>query len=149
MKRALLVVCVLAVLAFGVVAILASEKEREERIELQALTEDLSGSRAEVDSCVRALEWQKEEFLHFDALVDSLHVRVRAFEDPELGGVPEAVYREYLGVFSEYNDSVDVWQDRADALREVEERCRELALVHNSLGDSLRDRYGDTGDTIP
>ena len=149
MKRGLLVFFGLTVLGLGLVPFRASRLERGERRELQTLTDDLRGARAEVNSCMRALEWQEEQFLHFDAMVDSLHVRVRAFEDPEQGGVPEAVYRQYLSVFSAYNDSVAVWQDRADALRESEERCRDLAQLHNTLGDSLRDLYGRSGDTIP
>ena len=136
-------------MGLGLVPFRASRQGREERRELQTLTDDLRGARAEVDSCMRALEWQEEEFLHFDAMVDSLHLRVRAFEDPEQGGVPEAVYRQYLSVFSAYNDSVAGWQDRADALRESEEMCRDLAQFHNALGDSLRALYGRSGDTIP
>ena len=93
-------------MGLGLVPFRASRLGREERRELQTLTDDLRGARAEVDSCMRALEWQEEEFLHFDAMVGSLHVRVRVFEDPEQGGVPEVVYRQYLSVFSAYNDSV-------------------------------------------
>ncbi len=149
MKQVILLVGVLAVLAFGVRSFLAAEKEREERVQLKVLTDDLIGSRAEVNSCLRALEWQEEEFLHFDALVDSLRAQVHAFENPEQGGVPEEVYQEYLSVFSQYNDSVAVWPGRAEALRATEEKCRELAQAHNTLGDSLRNRFGHAGDTIP
>ena len=117
MKRGLLVFLGLTVLGLGLVPFRASRLDREERRELQTLTDDLRGARA--------------------------------FEDPEQGGVPEAVYRQYLSVFSAYNDSVAVWQDRADALRESEERCRDLAQLHNTLGDSLRDLYGRSGDAIP
>ena len=59
MKQVILLVGVLAVLAFGVRSFLAAEKEREERVQLKVLTDDLIGSRAEVNSCLRALSGRK------------------------------------------------------------------------------------------
>ena len=65
---------------------------------------------------------------------------MEGFEDPEQGGVPYADYEAYLENFERYNDSVEVWQARADSLREKETACRALVEAHNLLGDSIRRR---------
>jgi hypothetical protein len=108
--------------------------------ELESLREQLRSARILVDSCRVALTWEEQDFLRFDSFVDSLRSRVEEFEDPEQGGVPEEDYPEYMTGFNRYNDSVAVWQDRADSLRAKEAECRALAEAHNLLGDSLRRR---------
>jgi hypothetical protein len=108
--------------------------------EIELLRADLYQTRFSVDSCKMALVYHEQSFFLFDGLVDSLRAEVRAFEDPSQGGVPEARYPEYLEVFDLYNDSVAVWQGRADSLHTSEATCRLLVERHNLLSDSLRGR---------
>jgi hypothetical protein len=70
---------------------------------------------------------------------------VTGFEDPDQGGVPGDEYGEYLATFDRYNDSVAVWESRADALRATEAYCRVLAEAHNALQDSIRVRFPEAG----
>jgi hypothetical protein len=90
------------------------------------------------DSCRTVLGWEQEGFLDFNRVVDSLRANMERFEDPEQGGVPQEIYSEYLESFERYNDSVDVWQERADTLQAKEDRCRALVEAHNQLSDSIR-----------
>ena len=108
--------------------------------EMELLREDLLHARFSVDSCRMYLAQEEQRFLMFDEFVDSLHTRLRSFEDPSQGGVPEAQYPEYLEVFDRYNDSVAVWEGRADALQATEAVCREIVEGHNALGDSIKQR---------
>jgi hypothetical protein len=110
--------------------------------EIEGLRARLFAARAAADSCRTALAVEQQDFLAFDAEVDSLRGEVRSYEDPDAGGVPQAQYDEYLERFEGYNDSVAAWQDRADQLRATEARCRELVDTHNAIGDSLRVRLG-------
>jgi len=106
--------------------------------EIQALRTALDLSRMSADSCRMVLGWEQAEFLRFNGLVDSLRTEMESSERPEQGGVPEEVYSEYLVTFELYNDSVEVWQDRADSLQAKEDRCRGLVEGHNHLSDSIR-----------
>ncbi|NNM06014.1 MAG: hypothetical protein HKO65_13070 [Gemmatimonadetes bacterium] len=113
--------------------------ERNRRAgEIKALRTALDLSRMSADSCSLVLGWEQEEFLRFNGVVDSLRNEVDGYEDPAQGGVPEEVYTEYLATFELYNDSVGVWQDRADSLQAKEGRCRALVESHNQLSDSIR-----------
>ena len=113
--------------------------ERHRRAgEIQVLRTALDRSRVSADSCGLVLGWEQEEFLRFNGVVDSLRGEVDGYEDPNQGGVPEAVYSQYLVTFELYNDSVGVWQDRADSLQAKEGRCRGLVESHNQLSDSIR-----------
>ena len=90
------------------------------------------------DSCRMVLGWEQDEFFRFNGVVDSLRTEMESFENPEQGGVPEEVYSEYLATFELYNDSVAVWQERADTLQAKDARCRGLVEAHNHLSDSIR-----------
>ena len=140
MKR---VAVVLGALALVILAGLAGGNvlERNREIaEMRALRGALDESRFAADSCKMALTWEQERFLSFDQRVDSLRTRMESYQDPDQGGVPQEEYQEYLESFEVYNDSVDVWQSRADRLREQESACRALVEAHNFLGDSIRHR---------
>jgi len=108
--------------------------------EMGLLRDALQHARFSVDSCKMYLAQEEQRFLLFDEFVDSLHTQLRSLEDPSQGGVPEARYTEYLEIFERYNDSVAVWENRADALQVSEGVCRDIVLGHNALGDSLRQR---------
>jgi hypothetical protein len=133
------------VLALGAMAVVVvagllggSLLERDRRIaELQALRAQLDAARFAADSCRTALTLQEHSFRRFNQMVDSLRDVVDGFDDPALGGVPEDEYPEYMENFNLYNDSVAVWQARADTLRAKEAACRALVEAHNLLGDSL------------
>lgn len=115
--------------------------ERSRQVaEMQALRDALDQARFAADSCKTALTWEERGFRRFDRLVDSLRTKMESYEDPARGGVPQAEYNAYLESFERYNDSVSVWQDRADSLRAKEAACRALVEDHNALGDSIRRR---------
>lgn len=140
MKRIILGFAALTLVVVGALASRSLLEGRALRMEFDALREELWSVRSQADSCRQALAWEEQEFLSFDAYVDSLHTQVRAFEDPDQGGVPGEEYPEYLDAFQRYNDSVVVWESRADSLQASEAFCRTLAESHNALQDSLRRR---------
>lgn len=151
MRRTLMAVVALAALiTAGLAGGPILERNRFDK-EISLLQGALHHARFSVDSCKMSLAQEEQRFLFFDEAVDSLHARVRSFEDPSQGGVPEALYPEYLEVFDRYNDSVAVWDARAGALQASEASCRGLVEKHNALGDSLRrlSGLGPTRDTLP
>jgi hypothetical protein len=137
MKRLIVVGGIFGAVLLGSVATLSFMEDRRFSRHLEALRGDLRLARATADSCALVLTWEEQDFLDFDAFVDSLHHSVRSFEDIEQGGVPQAEYSDYLEDFERYNDSVAVWQTKADALQSTEASCRALAEAHNALSDSL------------
>jgi len=148
MSRIALGIGALALAVGGAVAGHFLLEERQVRREVETLREELRFARTRADSCTVALTWEEQDFLRLDVYVDSLHAQVRGFEDPAQGGVPGAEYEEYLSDFNRYNDSVAVWQNRADSLRNTEESCRTLAEIHNALQDSLRLRLSEVGSAV-
>jgi hypothetical protein len=136
---AIILVALSLIIVAGVAGGRVLERNRE-IAEMQALRASLSDSRFAADSCKAALSWEQEGFLAFDRMVDSLRTRMESYQDPERGGVPQEEYQEYLESFELYNDSVGVWQLRADGLREKESACRVLVEAHNFLSDSIRRR---------
>ncbi len=113
--------------------------ERNRRAaEQKALRVALDRARVSADSCKNTLAYENREFLRFDRMVDSLRTAVEDFEDPEQGGVPQAVYEEYLRTFAAYNDAVKAWEARADSLQASEVQCRTFVEAHNQLADSIR-----------
>jgi hypothetical protein len=140
MKRILMGLGALAVIVTaGLAGGSILEQNRFNR-EMELLRDALQHARFSVDSCKMSLAQEEYRFLVFDEFVDSLHSQLRELEDPSQGGVPQARYPEYLGIFDRYNDSVAVWEARSDALRATDAACRELVVGHNALGDSLRQR---------
>ncbi|MFC1662168.1 hypothetical protein ACFL3S_12085 [Gemmatimonadota bacterium] len=138
MKRLVIVLGALA-LVIGAGLFGGSVLERNRKIgEIQALRAQLDAARFTADSCRTALSLEEHSFQLFNQRVDSLRNVVDGFEDPDLGGVPEAQYGEYLESFDSYNESVETWQIRADFLRANDAACRALVQAHNALGDSLR-----------
>lgn len=135
----LMVVSSMAFLGWG------GKRHFDRKAEVRAFeeaTNRLRDARARADSCAIELAWEQERFLHFDGVVDSLRTVVDAYEGPGRGGVPEEDYPEYLQVFEAYNDSVAVWQSRADVVRDTDGACRRFAETHNTLRDSIRARFG-------
>lgn len=128
-----LVVLISAGLAGGTIL----ERNRQIR-EMKLLRQRLENARFSVDSCRVALAREEQAFLRFDRVVDSLRNRLEDYEDPSLGGVPQDEYEAYLQAFESYNDSIPVWQARADSLQASEAVCRSLVERHNALSDSIR-----------
>ncbi len=148
MKRIIVGVAILALVVTGAVAGWSLKERRAVRRELETLRGELWSTRSMADSCRLSLAREEQEFRGFDAYIDSLHTRVRGFEDLDPGGVPGPEYPEYLALFDRYNDSVAVWQSRADSLRATEASCRSLAESHNTLQDSLRRRSSEVGGDV-
>ena len=140
MKKPLTWLMWVAVAAIFAVSVWKMVDTRRERAEMAALRGQIQAARISADSCVADLERDQERFRSFGARVDTLRMAVRAYEDPELGGVPQEEYAEYLERFDGYNDSVATWETRADELRASEAACRALVEAHNVLSDSLRRR---------
>jgi hypothetical protein len=138
MKRIVIGLAVLALLALATIAGGPVLERNRWRAEMQALRDSLDLARDSADSCKVALALRQEEFLSFDQFVDSLRTRVDGFEDPDQGGVPQDEYHEYLQTFEAYNESVDAWELLAENLRAEEAACRTLIEAHNRLGDSIR-----------
>lgn len=138
MKNLLMVLVALIVLiSAGLAGGTVLERNRQIR-EMKVLRQRLQQTRFSVDSCRVALAQEEQAFLRFDRVVDSLRNRVEEYEDPSLGGVPQAEYQAYLQVFEAYNDSIPVWEARADSLQASEAVCRALVERHNLLSDSIR-----------
>ena len=137
-------VAILVVLAVVTpVAVLAVRSYREQRRlvdEITALRSDVYDARVSADACRNELAYEEMLFRRFNSVVDSLRADVRSYEEEERGGVPEAQYEEYLERFAGYNDSVASWEGRAEALRAMEQSCRDRVITHNALADSLRGR---------
>lgn len=131
-----------ALVAAGFAGSSILERHRFAR-EMELLREALHGARFSADSCRISLAYEEQSLRLFDELVDSLRAEVRGMEDPEMGGVPEEVYPEYLEAFEAYNDSVASWQPKVDSLRTRESACRSLVERHNQLSDSLRARFAE------
>jgi hypothetical protein len=56
--------------------------------------------------------------------------------------VPAGEYDAYLDAFDAYNESVQAWHARAEALQVVRDSCRHFAERHNTLVDSLMGQPG-------
>jgi hypothetical protein len=144
-RRAWLVLGGLLALVFGTIGARAWLDARRTGQELEALRARMGEVRSDADACRRALARQEDAFRSFDRAVDSLAAEVRRLEALDPRGVPRDVYPGYLELFDAYNDSVAAWPGRADALRDLEERCRTSIEVHNALADSLRRRLETEG----
>lgn len=140
MKRLLMAGAGLVVLVLAALSGSSILERNRTAAEWRALRAALEQARFSADSCRNALGYEERAFRRFDQAVDSLRSVTESFEDPAKGGVPQPQYEAYMESFERYNDSVDVWQTRADSLRASEGRCRSLVEAHNALGDSIRKR---------
>lgn len=145
MKKALLALLGLAVVAALVWGIRDLMEERRTVEALNALQNRVYDARVAVDSCRNELAYQEMLFHRFDTLVNAMRGEVDAFETLDERGVPEEEYDAYMEAFEGYNDSVDVWEARADSLRATESVCRMLVERHNELTDSFRARLTEEG----
>jgi len=144
-KRAILILGALGVVVAVVLAARRIQAERERVGQVRALQEQVYDARVTVDSCRNELAYQESLFRRFDTLVVQLRGEVDAYEALDERGVPEEEYDAYLEAFEGYNDSVDVWEARADSLRATQAVCRMLVEDHNALTDSFRARLESEG----
>jgi hypothetical protein len=105
------------------------------RIELR---DSLAVLRMRTESCQRDVRADAAWLRAYDARLDSMRGRVRELEALDRRGVPVDSYTVYMGAFETYNDSVAAWAPLEDSVRAADARCREVALRHNALADSLR-----------
>lgn len=145
MRTALLGLLGLAVAVAVVLGIRTLLEQRRTVEEINALRTRVYDARIAIDSCRNELAYQEMLFRRFDTLVSSLRGEVDAFEALDERGVPEEEYDAYLEAFEGYNDSVAVWEARADSLRATEAVCRTLVERHNELTDSFRARLVEEG----
>lgn len=135
--RAKIVIALLLVLAMGLVVVRWTRSSR--RAEQVRDTRDrLALLRAAADSCAGTFESNRQDFLTWNARVDSIRERVRSMEAVDRRGVAQDSYAVYMSAFSAYNDSVEAWQGRATALESELARCQGIAQAHNELADSVR-----------
>ncbi len=118
----------------------ASLERRAEIQEMQALRDSLVVLRYEAESCRNLLARDEAEFRRFSDRVDSLRTEVRAYEALDDRGVPGEQYDDYLSAFELYNESVEVWQRRADDLEASAAACTEQTQRHNALAEEVRAR---------
>lgn len=88
-------------------------------------------------------------FRAYDSRVDSLRSRVEELESLHPEGVPADSFDIYLEAFDDYNEAVEGWEGRVDALREERTECVEIVERHNQLSDSLRGILEGLGQVQP
>ncbi|MBT8488652.1 MAG: hypothetical protein HKN72_01490 [Gemmatimonadetes bacterium] len=119
--------------------------ERQQTLEeINRLREDLYRSRLTADRCRGALQTSEAALIVLRTTIDSLRAEVGDYETAS-GQVPQSLYDEYLGVFEEYNDSVQVWEGRERRLRSAESSCRATIERHNALSDTLQTVLTEAG----
>lgn len=121
----------------------------EPRRRANQLQEAVRAQRLDADACRRGLVTAEANFREYDARVASLRSRVDRYESLHPEGVPADSFEVYLEVFDRYNEAVEGWQDRAEALRREREECVEVVEVHNELSDSLRVVLVEIGEIEP
>lgn len=94
--------------------------------------------RASADSCMSAVDSGAAAMRAYGRTLDSMRTRVREMEALDQRGVPVDSFDIYMAAFNAYNDSVGMWPAREDSLRAHDALCRQIALRHNLLTDSLR-----------
>lgn len=102
------------------------------------LRDSIAVLRASADSCRRDVDSGAARMRAYGRTLDSMRARVRGMEALDPRGVPADSYDVYIDAFDAYNDSVGQWPAREDSVRALDARCREVALKHNDLTDSLR-----------
>lgn len=119
--------------------------ERQQTVaEINRLREDLYRTRLAADRCRGSLQTSEVALRNLRTTIDSLRVEVGDYETAS-GQVPQTLYEEYLGVFDEYNDSVQVWEGRERRLRSAEASCRATIERHNAISDSLQTVLAEAG----
>jgi multidrug resistance efflux pump len=133
-----------AVLAVAVLwtRVLSGPDPRERLAEVRA---ELRRLRTAADSCQANLETLEAAFRRYDAQLDSLRVRVRAYEALDPRGVPTDSYDAYLQAFERYNAGVPRWSEMADTLQARWTRCRGIVETHNALAESARALAAELG----
>lgn len=126
---------ILVIMAAGVVQVARLMRPHNR---LEDARDRLLALRAATDSCSAAVDDGEAALQLYNAEVDSMRARVRAYEALDPRGVPQDSYVIYMEAFNAYNDSAAAFEPRADTLRAELERCRELARRHNLMADSLR-----------
>lgn len=135
------------VVVVGVLVVLGVQRivERQQTVsEINRLRDDLYRSRLAADRCRSSLQTSEAALRSLRSTIDSLRVEVGDYEIAS-GQVPEPLYDEYMGVFEQYNDSVEVYEGRERRLRSAETSCRSTIEEHNALSDTLQtvlDRAG-------
>jgi hypothetical protein len=105
---------------------------------LAPLQQELASFRAAADSCNTRYGIVEARFRAIDQTVDSLRQVVLRYESMDPAGVPGEEYAEYLQAFDAYNESIPVWEARADTVERLNGQCRLMTEGHNELADSLR-----------
>jgi len=112
---------------------------------LAPLQTELAAFRAAADSCNTRYGIVEARFRAIDQEVDSLRGVVLRYESMDPEGVPGRQYAEYLDAFDRYNESVPIWEARADTVERLNGQCRLMTEGHNELADSLRTQLVEFG----
>jgi hypothetical protein len=137
------------VLVGGLGAIQEVRYQASPRAQAEAFSEEVREGRIQVDDCLDELERNEQYFRAQERLTEELRSQVGSFEAMDPRGVPAEVYADYMEVFERYNASLPAWELRAESLRQVSERCRELTEAHNVRADSLRGLLLEAGLWAP
>lgn len=121
----------------------------EPRRRARQVQEALRAQRRSAEECRMDLVTAEAGFRAYDARVDSLRSRVDQLESLHPEGVPADSFSIYLDAFDAYNEAVEGWDARVDALREERTSCVEIVERHNQLSDSLRGILEELGRMAP
>ena len=118
-RRGLTAVFALVLTGLVIVGVQRIVERQQTVAEINRLREDLYRTRIAADRCRGSLQTSEVALRNLRTTIDSLRVEVGDYETAS-GQVPQTLYEEYLGVFDEYNDSVQVWEGRERRLRSAE-----------------------------
>lgn len=149
LKPVMLAVGALAVASLVVLGGMRIVERQQTADEINRLRDQLYRARVTADRCRGSLQNSEASLRNLGLAIDSLKRLVDDYESSDPRGVPAAQYEEYLGVFDQYNDSVEVWDGRERRLRTAEASCRETIQEHNALSDSLQAVLTEAGITPP
>lgn len=102
------------------------------------LRDTIAVLRAQADSCRSDVDSMAARMRDDYRTLDSMRARVRELEALDRRGVPIDSFDIYMDAFDAYNDSAGLWPEREDSVRAYDARCRDVAMRHNALTDSLR-----------
>ncbi len=131
-----------ALIVLGAMRIVERERTADE---IDRLRDELYRARVTADRCRGSLLNSEASLRSLGLAIDSLKHLVDDYEGVDRRVVRGDQYAEYLEVFDEYNDSVEVWEGRERRLRSSETSCRETIGEHNALSDSLQTVLSEAG----
>lgn len=114
-----------------------SERQRTTE-EINRLRDELYRQRVASDRCRSSLATSQSSLEILGTTIDSIRGVIDSLEALGGGRVPAEQYEEYLVIFENHNDSVEVWEVRSERLLTAESSCRSVIGRHNAISDTLQ-----------